>query len=83
MSSRVANLIPRIGSLILGMSQSQRVKCRVSTVGTPILSIPNVGVAAIHTLLYVAMSGRIIALSTRSGRVSLTPHCTCRTRKSL
>ncbi|GFR07690.1 hypothetical protein TNCT_419771 [Trichonephila clavata] len=36
-------------------SKSQRVKCWESGVGAPILPISNVGVAAVHTLLYVAL----------------------------
>ncbi|GFY70894.1 hypothetical protein TNIN_286551 [Trichonephila inaurata madagascariensis] len=38
-----------------GRERRHRVKCRESTVGTPILLIPNVGVAAVYTLLYVVL----------------------------
>ncbi|GFU00763.1 hypothetical protein TNCV_4819171 [Trichonephila clavipes] len=84
MSSRVANHLPCIGSLILGMrSKSQGEQSFTNS------SHPQRRVAAVHTLLYVIFHYCAGLLhcpqdeKCRMGRLSRTLCRTCRTRKSL
>ncbi|GFV33459.1 hypothetical protein TNCV_2564721 [Trichonephila clavipes] len=68
MSSRVANHL-HIDPFNLGNEiKVSRAKCRESTVGAPNLPIPNVGLAAVQTLLYVILHCRtgLLQLSSRS-----------------
>ncbi|GFU26495.1 uncharacterized protein TNCV_2463391 [Trichonephila clavipes] len=58
MSSRVANRLPRIGSVILGMRSKSQGEMSGEYGGAPILPIPNVRVAAVHTMLYVVLHCR-------------------------
>ncbi|GFV91796.1 hypothetical protein TNCV_2974681 [Trichonephila clavipes] len=58
MSSRVTNHLPRIGSLILGMRSKSQGEISGEYGGWSNSSHPNVGVAAVHTLLYVVLHCR-------------------------
>ncbi|GFR05859.1 hypothetical protein TNCT_528121 [Trichonephila clavata] len=85
MSSRVANRLLRIDSLILGMRSKSQVKCQGEYGGCFNSSHPQRWSSCrTHSALWgVALSCRIIALSPISESLFLTPRHTYRTRKSL
>ncbi|GFW20437.1 hypothetical protein TNCV_4547041 [Trichonephila clavipes] len=58
MSSRIANRLPRIGSLILGIRSKSQGEMSGEYGGSSNSSHHNVGVAAVHTLLYVVLHCR-------------------------
>ncbi|GFV13502.1 hypothetical protein TNCV_3184991 [Trichonephila clavipes] len=82
MSSRVANRLPRIGSVILGMrSKSQgEMSGRVRWCSYSSHPQRQSSCRTHSALCGLALPCRNIALSTRSGRLSRTPRRTCRTR---
>ncbi|GFW64716.1 hypothetical protein TNCV_701191 [Trichonephila clavipes] len=85
MFSWVTNHLPRIGSLILGMRFKSQGEMSGEYCGCSNSSHPQrQSSCGTHSASCdLALSCRIIALSTRSGRLSRTPRYTCRTRKSL
>ncbi|GFV94953.1 hypothetical protein TNCV_1029511 [Trichonephila clavipes] len=85
MSSRVANRLPRIGSLMLGMRSKSQSKVSGEYGGCSNSShLQSQSSCHTHSALHgLAFPCRNIALSTRSGRLSRMRRCTCRTKKSL
>ncbi|GFW30073.1 hypothetical protein TNCV_1696881 [Trichonephila clavipes] len=85
MSSHVENPLPRIGSLILGMRSKSQGKMSREYGRCFIFSHPQrrSSCSTQSALCGLALSGRIIALPTISGRLSRMPRRTYHTRTSL
>ncbi|GFV59815.1 hypothetical protein TNCV_4739431 [Trichonephila clavipes] len=85
MSSRVANRLPRIGFVILGIRSESQGEMSEEYGGCSNFSLSQrQSSCRIHSdLCVLALSCSNISLSTRSGRLSRMPRCTYRTRESL